>query len=304
MKVLRTPDSCFVGLPDWPYEPNYTDVTAHDGTTLRVHHVDTGPDDARETVLCMHGEPTWSFLYRKMIPVLAGAGNRVVAPDLIGFGRSDKPTELTDYTYERHVDWMSQWLVKNNLRNLTLVCQDWGSLVGLRLATAFPQRFSRIVLANGGLPTGDPPPNEAFLKWREFSQTVPVFTTARIIEGGCASKPLSPEVLAAYDAPYPTEEHKAGARIFPTLVPASLDDPSSLPNRRAWEILGEWTKPFVTMFGDSDPVTKNGEWAFRKNVPGCAGMPHTTIAGGGHFIQEDKGPELATAINAFIARHH
>lgn len=304
MKVLRTPDDCFVGLPDWPYEPTYTDVTAHDGTTLGVHHVDTGPDDARETVLCMHGEPTWSFLYRKMIPVLAGAGHRVVAPDLIGFGRSDKPTALTDYTYERHVDWMSQWLVKNNLRNLTLVCQDWGSLIGLRLATAFPQRFARIVLANGGLPTGDPPPNEAFLKWREFSQTVPVFTTARIIEGGCASKPLAPEVLAAYDAPYPTEEHKAGARIFPTLVPASLDDPSSLPNRKAWEVLGEWTKPFVTMFGDSDPVTKNGEWAFRKNVPGCAGMPHTTIVGGGHFIQEDKGPELAAAINAFIARHH
>ena len=296
--VLRTPEERFAHLPDFPYPPHYTEVQG-----LRIACIDEGPRQG-PVVLLMHGEPTWSFLYRKMIPVLAGAGNRVVAPDLIGFGRSDKPTELTDYTYERHVDWMSQWLVKNNLRNLTLVCQDWGSLIGLRLATAFPQRFARIVLANGGLPTGDPPPNEAFLKWREFSQTVPVFTTARIIEGGCASKPLAPEVLAAYDAPYPTEEHKAGARIFPTLVPASLDDPSSLPNRRAWEILGEWTKPFVTMFGDSDPVTKNGEWAFRKNVPGCAGMPHTTIAGGGHFIQEDKGPELATAINAFIARHH
>jgi len=304
MKVLRTPDESFQNLPDWPYEPVYTDVTAHDGTTLRIHHVDTGPDDATETVLCVHGEPTWSFLYRKMIPVLAGAGHRVVAPDLVGFGRSDKPTELSDYTYERHVDWMSQWLVKNNLRNITLVCQDWGSLIGLRLATAFPQRFSRIVLANGGLPTGDPPPNEAFLKWREFSQTVPVFTTAKIIEGGCVSKPLAPEVLAAYDAPYPTEEYKAGARIFPTLVPAGLDDPSSRPNRDAWEVLRGWTKPFVTMFSDSDPVTKNGEWAFRRAIPGCEGMPHTTIVGGGHFLQEDKGVEFATAINSFIARHH
>jgi haloalkane dehalogenase len=301
---LRTPDESFSNLPDWPYEPVYTDVTAHDGTTLRIHHVDTGPDDATETVLCMHGEPTWSFLYRKMIPVLAGAGHRVVAPDLVGFGRSDKPTELSDYTYERHVDWMSQWLVKNNLRNITLVCQDWGSLIGLRLATAFPQRFSRIVLANGGLPTGDPPPNEAFLKWREFSQTVPVFTTAKIIEGGCVSKPLAPEVLAAYDAPYPAEEYKAGARIFPTLVPAGLDDPSSRPNRDAWEVLRAWTKPFVTMFSDSDPVTKNGEWAFRRAIPGCEGMPHTTIVGGGHFLQEDKGVEFATAINSFIARHH
>lgn len=304
MKVLRTPDESFSNLPDWPYEPVYTDVTAHDGTTLRIHHVDTGPDDATETVLCMHGEPTWSFLYRKMIPVLADAGHRVVAPDLVGFGRSDKPTELSDYTYERHVDWMSQWLVKNNLRNITLVCQDWGSLIGLRLATAFPQRFSRIVLANGGLPTGDPPPNEAFLKWREFSQTVPVFTTAKIIEGGCVSKPLAPEVLAAYDAPYPAEEYKAGARIFPTLVPAGLDDPSSRPNRDAWEVLRAWTKPFVTMFSDSDPVTKNGEWAFRRAIPGCEGMPHTTIVGGGHFLQEDKGVEFATAINSFIARHH
>lgn len=304
MKVLRTPDESFSNLPDWPYEPVYTNVTAHDGTTLRIHHVDTGPDDATETVLCMHGEPTWSFLYRKMIPVLADAGHRVVAPDLVGFGRSDKPTELSDYTYERHVDWMSQWLVKNNLRNITLVCQDWGSLIGLRLATAFPQRFSRIVLANGGLPTGDPPPNEAFLKWREFSQTVPVFTTAKIIEGGCVSKPLAPEVLAAYDAPYPAEEYKAGARIFPTLVPAGLDDPSSRPNRDAWEVLRAWTKPFVTMFSDSDPVTKNGEWAFRRAIPGCEGMPHTTIVGGGHFLQEDKGVEFATAINSFIARHH
>lgn len=303
MHVLRTPDHCFDGLPDWPYEPTYTDVTAHDGTVIRVAHVDAGPADAPETVLCMHGEPTWSFLYRKMIPILTAAGHRVVAPDLVGFGRSDKPTELGDYTYERHVDWMSQWLVKNNLRDLTLVCQDWGSLIGLRLATAFPQRFSRVVLANGGLPTGDPPPNEAFRNWRTFSQTVPVFTTGKIVEGGCVNKPLPPEVVAAYDAPYPEERFKAGARIFPTLVPAGLDDPSRPANLHAWDVLKTWTKPFVCMFSDGDPVTKNGEWAFRREVPGCEGMPHTTIVGGGHFLQEDRGEALAAEIVRFVARY-
>lgn len=302
MQVLRTPDSCFADLVEWPYEPVYTDVTSSDGTVIRVAHVDAGPSDAAETILCMHGEPTWSYLYRKMIPIFTAAGHRVIAPDLVGFGRSDKPTELNDYTYERHVDWMSQWLVKNNFRNLTLVCQDWGSLIGLRLATAFPQRFARIVLANGGLPTGDPPPNEAFLNWRKFSQTVPVFTTSKIIEGGCVSKPLAPEVLAAYDAPYPEERFKAGARIFPTLVPAGLDDPSRPANLHAWDQLATWTKPFVCMFSDGDPVTRNGEWAFRRTVPGCEGMPHTTIVGGGHFLQEDKGPELAREIVNFVAR--
>ncbi|MEY2995582.1 MAG: hypothetical protein RLZZ39_407 [Actinomycetota bacterium] len=303
MLVARTPDERFDGLTDFPYEPVYTDVTAADGTTLRVAHVDVGPSDAAETILCMHGEPTWSYLYRHMIPVLVEAGHRVIAPDLVGFGRSDKPTSTSDYTYESHVDWMSQWLLINNFHGLTLVCQDWGSLIGLRLATSLSQRFSRIVLGNGGLPTGDPPPNAAFLAWREFSQNTPVFQVGRIVEGGCASKPLSPEVVAGYDAPFPDDDHKAGARIFPTLVPASLDAPSSAENRAAWDVLGTWTKPFVCMFSDEDPVTRNGEWAFRKHVPGCEGMPHTTIEGAGHFLQEDKGPEFARAIVDFVARH-
>lgn len=303
MEVRRTPDERFDGLPDFPYEPVYTDVVAADGTTLRVAHIDVGPSDAAETILCMHGEPTWSFLYRRMIPVLVAAGHRVIAPDLVGFGRSDKPTATSDYTYEAHVDWMSQWLLTNNLHRLTLVAQDWGSLIGLRLATALPQRFSRIVLGNGGLPTGDPPPNDAFMAWRDFSQNTPVFAVSSIVQGGCTTKPLAPEVLAAYDAPYPDEESKAGARIFPTLVPASLDAPSSPENRAAWQVLSTWTKPFVCMFSDRDPVTRNGEWAFRKNVPGCEGMPHTTIEGAGHFLQEDRGPEFAAAIVDFVSRH-
>ena len=303
MEILRTPDERFSSLADWPHPPHYTDVAVGDGSprTLRVHHVDVGPSSASETILCIHGEPTWGYLYRTMIPVFVEAGHRVVVPDLVGFGRSDKPSDTTDYTYERQVNWMSEWLVANDLRGLTLVCQDWGGLIGLRLVAAHPDRFSRVVIANTGLPTGDPGPNEAFLAWRKFSQTVPVFETSKIIQGGCASKPLTPEVLAAYDAPFPDEAFKAAPRIFPSLVPISLDDPSSAPNRAAWEFFATWTKPFVCMFSDQDPVTRNGEWAFRKVVPGSEGMPHITIEGGGHFLQEDRGPEFATSINSFVA---
>jgi len=198
MDVLRTPDSCFHGLPEWPYETHYTDVSTDDGTTLRVAHVDAGPRDAANTVLCMHGEPTWSFLYRKMIPVLVAAGHRVIAPDLVGFGRSDKPALTSDYTYERHVSWMNQWLLANDFSHITLVCQDWGSLIGLRLLTANPDRFDRAVLANGGLPTGDPAPNEAFMAWRNFSQSANPFPGARglrrpvsrrVVQVGCPHLP-------------------------------------------------------------------------------------------------------------------
>ena len=301
MELLRTPDSAFANISDWAFEPVYTNITADDGTVIRVAHVDIGPKDAAETFLCMHGEPSWSYLYRKVARVLTGAGHRVIAPDLVGFGRSDKPTLTSDFTYERHVGWMSQWIVANDLKNLTLVCQDWGSLLGLRLATAFPDRFARIVLANGGLPTGDPAPNEAFLAWRKFSQETPTFPTSQIIQGGCAKKPLAPEVLAAYDAPYPDESYKSAARIFPTLVPASLDDPSSKANIKAWDVLKMWTKPFICAFSDSDPVSKNGEWAFRKAVPGAETSMHTTIVGGGHFLQEDCGEELANFILQAIA---
>lgn len=308
MEILRTPDDRFVGLSDWPYEPHYTLVDAEPETNgasdqnLRIHHVDVGDPNARETILCLHGEPTWSYLYRKMIPVLTAAGHRVIAPDLVGFGRSDKPAATSDYTYERHVRWMQQWLKINDFTRLTLVCQDWGGLIGLRLATSMPDRFARIVVANTGLPTGDPPPNEAFVAWRTFSQTVKDFAVAKIIEGGCSTKPLAPEVLAAYDAPFPDDRFKAGARIFPSLVPAALEDPSSLPNRRAWDILRSWSKPFCCAFSDGDPISRNGEWVFRKNVPGAAASMHTTIEGGGHFLQEDRGPELATFVNEVLTQ--
>lgn len=299
MQVIRTPDERFVNLSDWSFMPHYTDVSCG-GQSLRMAHYDEGDGQSTNTVLCMHGEPSWSYLYRKMIPVFTAAGHRVIAPDLIGFGRSDKPTEFTDYTYERHVDWLSQWLVSNDFRNLTLVCQDWGGLLGLRLLAAFPDRFNRLVVANTFLPVGDRPPGDAFMAWRKFSQEVPDFKVGRIVEGGCARRPLAPEVVAAYDAPFPADRYKAGARAFPTLVPISLDDPSSAANLAAWKVLEGFTKPVLTAFGDSDPITGGGDRAFQQRMPGAQGQPHTTIVNAGHFLQEDAGAELAGVINNFI----
>jgi len=305
MEALRTPDDRFVNLPGWPYAPHYTTIASGvsgDSTTLRIAHIDEGPRDSAATVLCMHGEPSWSYLYRKMIPVFVAAGHRVVAPDLIGFGRSDKPVERSDYTYERHVAWMSDWLTSNDLSRLTLVCQDWGGLIGLRLVAAFPERFDRVVVANTFLPVGDRPPSDAFMAWRNYSQTVPEFKVGRIVEGGCARRPLAPEVVAAYDAPFPDDRFKAGARVFPTLVPISTDDPSSKANITAWQVLERFDKPVLTAFSDADPVTKGGDRGFQQRVPGTSGQPHTTIVNAGHFLQEDAGEELAHVVNDFVAR--
>ncbi len=249
----------------------------------------------------MHGEPSWAYLYRKMIPVLTAAGHRVVAPDLVGFGRSDKPTERDDYTYQRHVDWMTSWLKAVDLEDATLVCQDWGALIGLRLVAENPDRFDRIVVANGFLPTGDAPAGEAFLNWREYSQNTPEFHVGGIIKGGCRT-PLSEEVIAAYNAPFPDDSYKAGARKFPVLVPISPDDPAAGPNKEAWKVLEKWEKPTLTAFSDQDPITRGGDRAFQSRVPGTKGQPHTTIEGGGHFLQEDKGEELAKVIVDWFAR--
>jgi haloalkane dehalogenase len=302
VQVLRTPDERFEGLLGWPYEPRYTNI--HEGSLeLRVAHVDEGPHDAHNVILCMHGEPSWSYLYRTMIPLFTAQGHRVIAPDLIGFGRSDKPTSVADYTYERHVAWMSEWLVTNELRHLTLVCQDWGGLIGLRLLAAFPDRFDRLVVANTFLPVGDRPPSDAFMAWRKYSQEVPVFNVGKIVEGGCARRPLAAEVVAAYDAPFPDDSYKAGARAFPALVPISLDDPSSRANQAAWKVLERFDKPVLTAFSDSDAITRGGDRAFQQRVPGTANQPHTTIVNAGHFLQEDAGADLAGVINEFIARN-
>lgn len=296
MKVLRTPDERFAGLPDFPFEPHYVEVA--DG--IRVHHLDQGPAEA-PPVLLLHGEPSWSFLYRKLVPVLVAAGHRCVVPDLVGFGRSDKPSAQDDYTYQRHVDWMREALFgRLDLRGITLFGQDWGGLIGLRLVADAPDRFARVVVGNTGLPTGDVPPNDAFKAWQTFSQTSPTFDIGRIVSGGCAT-PLAAEVVAAYDAPFPDDTFKAGARRFPALVPTSPDDPAHDANTKAWEVLRRFDKPFLCAFSDRDPITKGGQRAFIGVVPGTSGQPHTTIEGAGHFLQEDRGPELARVIADFIA---
>jgi haloalkane dehalogenase len=301
VKTLRTPDDRFVGLPDYAFEPNYAEVDDLDGGRLRVHYLDEGPADAAP-VLLLHGEPSWSYLYRHMIPVLVAAGHRVVAPDLVGFGRSDKPTERADYTYARHVAWMRELLFDQlDLRDITFFGQDWGGLVGLRLVAAEPDRYARVVIGNTGLPTGHGAPSEAFSKWQEFSQTTPVFPIGQIVNGGCA-RDLSPVEIAAYDAPFPDESFKAGARIFPTLVPTSPDDPATADNEAAWEVLSQFDRPFLLAFSDADPITRGGDAPFLAKVPGAQGQPHVTIEGAAHFLQEDRGSELAGVIADFIAR--
>ena len=293
MEILRTPDERFLNLPGYPFQPHYVEV---DG--LRMHYVDEGPPSAAP-VLMLHGEPSWSYLYRKMIPVLVSAGLRAVAPDLVGFGRSDKPAKREDYTYERHVNWTARFIQKLDLRGITLVCQDWGGVIGLRVAAEHPERFARIVAANTGLPTGEGPIGDAFMAWRKFSQETPTFPVGQIVQGGCANA-LAPEVVAAYDAPFPDERFKAGARQFPILVPIAPDDPAVPANRKAWEVLRRWEKPFLTAFSDGDPVTKGGELLLQSAIPGARNQPHTTIKGAGHFLQEDKGEELARVIVNFM----
>ncbi len=292
-KVLRTPEARFANLPGFAYTPHYTDIGG-----LRIAYINEGPRDA-PVVLLMHGEPTWSYLYRKMIPVLVDAGYRVVAPDLVGFGRSDKPVAKADYSYLHHVQWMTAWMLANDLRGITLFCQDWGSLIGLRLAAEQPDRFARVVLANGGLPTGMDDIPGAFKVWRAFSRYSPWFPIGRIVKAGCVNG-LGPEEVAAYDAPFPSRSYKMGARLFPGFVPTTPQDPERANNERAWETFKRWEKPFLTLFSDRDPVTRGGYKTWQKIVPGAQGQPHATTRGAGHFLQEDKGPEIAKAVVAFM----
>lgn len=295
MDVLRTPDDRFADLPDFPFAPHYVEV---DG--LRVHYLDEGPAGAA-VVLLLHGEPSWSYLYRWMIPVLVDAGLRAVAIDLVGFGRSDKPATREDYTYQSHVDWTWGAIEAIGLTDITLVCQDWGGLIGLRLVGEHSERFARVVAANTTLPTGDQHPGEAFLAWQRFSQETQEFPVGNIINGGCVSD-LTPEVIAAYDAPFPDDTYKAGARQFPTLVPTSPNDPAAAPNRAAWAGLQRFDRPFLCAFSDADPITRGADAPLRKLIPGAAGQAHVTIAGGGHFLQEDKGRELAGVVVDFVNR--
>lgn len=299
MHILRTLDDRFENLPNYTFEPHYVNVDAGDGESLRVHYLDEGPPDG-ETVLLLHGEPSWSFLYRWMIPVLVEAGLRAVAVDLVGFGRSDKPASRADYTYQKHVDWTWAAVEEIGLANVTLVCQDWGGLIGLRLVGEHPQRFARVVAANTFLPTGDRHPGEAFLAWQRYSQETPDFKVGQIVNGGCVTT-LSDAVVAGYDAPFPDDSFTQGARQFPLLVPTSPEDPAAPANRAAWESLRRFDRPFLCAFSDSDPITGGGDKVMRAEIPGAAMFQPVTIAGAGHFLQEDKGEELAKEVVAFIA---
>lgn len=292
MKVLRTPDTAFETVADYPFAPHYLDITdADSGTALRVHYIDEGPRDA-PVVLMMHGEPSWSYLYRHMIGPVVAAGYRVVAPDLIGFGKSDKPAAQTDYSYARHVAWMRSWVEQLDLQRITLACQDWGSLVGLRLVSEMPDRFTSVALSNGGLPEGGPAPR-AFAIWRAFSRWSPFFPIGKIVSAG-TKRGLSDAEITAYDAPFPDASYKAGARIFPSFVP--FENNIALPDqKRAWKIFDRWEKPFLCCFADQDRITRGGEGLFIGRVPGTAGQNHRSLSGG-HFIQEDDPAGFVSCI--------
>jgi len=294
MKILTTPADRFVGLKDYPFDANYIEVQEN----LKMHYVDEGKGPL---IVLLHGEPSWSYLYRKMIPILVDADFRVIAPDLIGFGKSDKPSEVTDYSFQNHMNWLSQLFIQLNLENAHLFAQDWGGLLGLRMAGEQGHLFSSITVSNTFLPRTGVFANDAFKKWRDFSQQTPHFSSAGVLQMATVSE-LSKETLAAYEAPFPDDSYKAGARIFPTLVPFDGEDPySALPAcDSAWKNLELWEKPFLTLFADSDPIMKGGDFFFQAKVPGTKGQPHQTIVNAGHFVQEDKGEELAQLLSNFI----
>ena len=291
MQTLRTPDERFSDLPGYPWTP--TRVTTSDGLSMAV--LDEGPRDA-PVVLLLHGEPSWSYLYRTMVPVFLDAGFRVVVPDLIGFGQSDKPTEIEDYTYARHVEWLRSAVFDElDLRDVTLVCQDWGGLLGLRLVAEHPDRFARVCAANTGLPDGRHRLPDAWWQFRDFVARTEDLPVGFLVKSGCAEG-LSDAEIAAYDAPFPDPSYKAGPRAFPDLIPQTEDNPATPDNQRAWEALVRFDKPFLCAFSDKDPITAGGERMLMGKIPGAQGQPHTTIEGGGHFLQEDRGPQFAQVV--------
>jgi haloalkane dehalogenase len=297
MKVMRTPDERFAGLPGFGYPPRYADVGG-----LRLAYVESGPAGG-EPVLLLHGEPSWSFLYRKVMPVLAEAGLRAIAADLAGFGRSDKPAEISDHSFARHVEWMRALAFDQlGLSGLTLVGQDWGGLIGLRLVAEHPDRFARVVAANTGLPTGDVPMPDVWQRFRDVVRTAPELSVSRLVQSGCQTT-LPPEVLAAYEAPFPDPSYTAAVRAMPGLVPNIPDDPASAANRAAWRRLAAWDKPFLVAFSDRDPITGSMAPVLKDTVPGAAGLEHPVIDGAGHFLQEDAGERLGAVIADFVRAH-
>jgi len=300
MDVLRTPDERFAGLPEFPFAPHYVEVPDGEGGTLRVHHLDEGPRDGR-VVVFLHGNPSWSFLWRKLIPHFVAAGYRCIAPDLVGLGRSDKPARLGDFTVARHVAWMRSALFDAlALPQVDLVAQDWGGIIGLRLVAALPEGFRTVTMANTGMPIGQGPFSKMLREWPAMAAAMPEFPVGTLVRAGCA-EPMSDTVVAVYDAPFPDERYKAAARSFPALIPLTPDNPAVPDQLAAWTALERFAKPFLCAFSDKDPVNKGGDRMLRERIPGAQGQPHTTITGGGHFLQEDRGPELAHVVLDFLA---
>jgi haloalkane dehalogenase len=305
--VLRTPDPCFADLPDYPFAPHYAEIPDSRFGTLRMHFVDEGPRDA-PVVLMLHGEPTWSFLYRRMIPIVAAVGYRAVAPDFIGFGRSDKPARRADYSYQSFVDWLRSFIQIVDLKRITLVCQDWGGPIGLRTLSEMPDRFDAVVAANTLLPTCEAPPKgiadwpgkaiESWIATCRESHDLPI---SEIVAGVCAQRP-SADILRGYDAPFPDASYKSAALQITCCIPAHADMPGIAENRRAWNVLETFDRPFLTAFSDRDPSTKPWEDVFRNRVPGAAGQPHIEIKDAGHFLQEEQGPALASHVVDLLHR--
>ena len=294
MEAVRTPEERFTDLPDFDFPARYADIGG-----LRMAYVEAGPPDG-EPVLLLHGEPSWSFLYRKILPVLAGAGLRAIAPDLIGFGRSDKPASVAEHSYARHVEWVRALAFDHlYLRGVTVVGQDWGGLIGLRLVAEHPDRFARVVAANTGLPTGDQPMPEVWWRFREVVINSPTVSVSRLVQSGCLTE-LPAAVLAAYDAPFPDESFMAGVRAMPRLVPTAPDDPATPANRAAWQRLSTWDRPFLVAFSDGDPITGGMAPILKRAMAGAAGLDHPVLAGAGHFLQEDAGERLGQVIAEFI----
>lgn len=304
--VLRTPEARFAKLPGFPFAPHYIQVSGPSGESIRMHYVDEGPREG-SPVLLLHGEPTWSFLYRKVIPILAAEGHRAIAPDLVGFGRSDKLADRTAYTVDRHVEWLHALVRTLDLYDVTLVCQDWGGPIGLAVLAAEPDRFARVLATNTILPTCEPELTEGVLEWRSdalitwmlSSQRMPVLPVGPIVAGACV-QPVADEVRDAYDAPFPDESYKAAARQFPILIPLTTGDPAALRNRATWDVLERFERPLLTAFSDGDPITRGWDEIFRRRIPGAAGRAHTTLEGGGHFVQEDRGEALAHLLVEFL----
>jgi len=294
MKFINTPESRFENLKDYNFKANFIEL--NEG--LQMHYVDEGPKDAKQTLLLLHGEPSWSYLYRKMIPILVEAGHRVVVPDLIGFGKSSKPLAFEDYSYQNHVKWTNEILTQLKLKNIILFCQDWGGLIGMRLAAQHSEKFSSVAIANTAFPMGvkDVSKLAVFLQWQQYAKQTDKMNVGKVIQNSTVSE-LTDKELAAYWAPFPDKEYMAGAKIFPSLVPLEIDDPECVTNRKIWQKKWlTWEKPFLTLFSDKDPMFSGQETYYQKYIPGAKGQPHKVIKDGGHFLQEDKGEEIANVL--------